>query len=120
MGGLVYAFQYDGKLPPYSKDPINGELEKELNKIFGAPFFYRKSLLAPLIEISELQELDVLSMQYRGPVRHIAMVVNHVNIPGALSVIHMDSNRDRVVEHILDLRWIRRIVGAWRPEADSE
>lgn len=115
IGALAYAFQYDGELPVYNRDPFNGELEKHLTKVLGQPVLYRKSLLDPPVDIAQLQELDVLSMQYRGPSRHVALVVKHINIETALSVIHTDSNRKCVVEHILDSRWIRRIVGVWRP-----
>lgn len=109
VGALVYAFQYHGPIPSYPQDPVNGELERELTAIFGPHRFER-----PLAK-GCLQPLDILSMQYKGPVRHVALVVPHVNIPGALSIIHSDSMHEKVVEHILDFKWERRIVKVWRP-----
>lgn len=111
---LAYAYQYEGTIPPYPMNPVNGELERELEKIFGAPLIavHPKD---PLKDASQLQPLDILSMQYRGPIRHLAMVVPHRSIPDALSVAHADSMRGLVIEHILDQKWIRRIVKVWRP-----
>jgi hypothetical protein len=109
VGALVYAFQYKGKVPAYPRDPVNGELERELTTIFGPHIFERP------LEIGCLRPLDILSMQYKGPVRHVALVVPHINIPGVLSMIHSDSMHEKVVEHILDFKWERRIVKVWRP-----
>lgn len=116
VGALAYGFQYTGNdIPNYPENPINGELERELNRIFGPAYKYRFNLLDPSITRDELQEKDILSIQYRGPVRHVAVVVNHRVLPGQLSMIHTDYAVGKVVEHILDERWLRRIVGVWRP-----
>lgn len=115
VGALAYAFAYAGDVPAYPQDPINGELERELCRVFGAPVLERASTLAPPIDPALLRPLDVVSMQYKGPVRHVAMVVPHINIPGALSVVHTDAMLGRVTEHILDFKWVRRIVRVWRP-----
>ena len=118
VGALCYAFQYDGEVPAYPEDPVNGELERELRRVFGEPMVYRVSLLAPHIVPAQLQAGDVLSMQYRGPVRHVGLVADYVdqrNCPGALSLIHTDAMLGRVTDHILDQKWFRRIVGVWRP-----
>lgn len=115
VGALVYAFQYQGKLPAYPRDPINGELEVHLRAVFGEPILERRRTLDPPPPLASLQPGDVVSMQYRGPVRHVALVAPHVAIAGALSLIHTDSMLGRVTEHILDTKWHRRIMQVWRP-----
>lgn len=114
VGALVYAFQYDGLIPPYPENPINGELETNLQNVFGEPLRV-VNRLQPMTTCEDLRSIDILSMQYRGPIRHVAIVVPHVTIAGALSVIHTDSAVGRVTEHILDTKWLRRIVKVWRP-----
>jgi len=109
VGALAYAFQYDGPLPAYPRDPVNGELERELRQVFGAPIMERP------VDVKALRALDILSMQYAGPTRHVAIVADHPTIPGQLSIIHTDSMVERMVEHILDFKWQRRIVRVWRP-----
>lgn len=111
---LAYAYQYEGEIPAYPRNPVNGELERELEKIFGEPIIsvHPKQ---PMNDASQLQPLDILSMQYRGPIRHLAMVVPHVSLKGVLSIAHADSMKGHVIEHILDQKWIRRIVKVWRP-----
>lgn len=107
IGALAYALDYKGLLPAYSRDPVNGELELNLIKHFG-------ECVARHPTIEQLQEGDIVSMQYAGPVRHVAIVGNHPNINGALSLLHTDSMLERVTEHILDKKWLRRIAGVWR------
>jgi cell wall-associated NlpC family hydrolase len=109
VGALAWAFQYDGRMPAYPRDPVNGELERELTRVFGPPIFERPVILA------NLREGDIVSMQYAGPTRHVAVVANHPTLAGQLSLIHTDSSRESVVEHILDFKWHRRIVRVWRP-----
>lgn len=118
VGALRYAFEYEGELPAYPQDPINGELEHHLRAILGEPVLERATTLTPPLDTALLRAGDVVSMQYRGPVRHVAMLATHVdqrNCPGALSVIHTDSTLGRVTEHILDVKWLRRIMRVWRP-----
>ena len=43
--------------------------------------------------------------------RHVAIIGESHD---GLTLIHADSNRGKVVEHPLDARWSRRIVGTWR------
>lgn len=43
--------------------------------------------------------------------RHVAIVGESHD---GLTLIHADSTRGNVVEHPLDARWTRRIVGTWR------
>lgn len=114
IGALAYALEYKDPIPTYPRDPVNGELEKELGRILGAPLITVQKY-EPIDNYTVLQPLDILAMQYRGPIRHVAMAVPHVSIPGVLSVIHTDSRLGRVTEHILDPKWLRRIVKVWRP-----
>lgn len=114
IGALAFALQYDKEIPAYPRDPVNGELEKELQRVIGSPIIEVKKY-EPLTSTELLQPLDILAMQYRGPTRHVAMVVPHISIPDVLSVIHTDSILGRVTEHILDRKWIGRIVKVWRP-----
>lgn len=116
VGGLCYAIQYTGPIPNYPRDPVNGELEREMRRLFGEPVFYRTNLLFdPIVENDQLREGDVASMQYAGPVRHVGMIGNYLPVPGELSLLHTSASIGRVVEHILDAKWRRRIVGVWRP-----
>lgn len=115
VGAVVYAFQYEGEVPAYPQDPVNGELERELRRVFGQPVVYRANLLDPPIDRAVLRPLDVLSFQYAGPVRHVGVVANHPALAGQLSLIHTNVMVGRVVEHILDDKWMRRAVGVWRP-----
>lgn len=108
IGALAYAFQWEPPLPAYPRDPVNGELERNLQKEFGPPILERPQ------SNDVLRALDLVSMQYRGPSRHVALIVPHINLPGVLSIIHTDSMVERVVEHILDDKWRRRIVKVWR------
>lgn len=117
VGALVYAFQYEGEIPAYPRDPVNGELEKSLEHVFGKPLMVIDRF-NPLTTANELQPKDIISIQYRGPIRHVAIVAEYPdqrNYPGARSMIHTDSNVEKVTEHILDRKWLRRIVKVWRP-----
>lgn len=116
VGGLCYALQYQGEIPSYPRDPVNGELERELRALFGEPVFYRANVLTDrVVTNTDLRETDVVSMQYAGPVRHVGMIGNYEPVPGELSLLHTSASIGRVVEHILDEKWRRRIVGVWRP-----
>lgn len=110
IGLMAYAIEYDfDKIPAYPRNPVNSELENAMQAAFGSPL-----LLKPTID--QLQEGDLAAMQYRGPIRHVGIVVNHVNLPGVLSLIHTDSMVGEVTEHILDAKWLRRIEKVWRLE----
>ena len=109
IGALRYILQYDGELPPYPADPIHGELEANLARIVGPPALIVPRL-TPLTTQEELLPIDILTMQYAGPTRHVAFTLPHINIPGVLSIVHTDAMLGRVTEHILDVKWLRRIV----------
>lgn len=113
VGAIVHAFQYDGEVPAYPDNPINGELELNLARVFGTPI--KVTSHDDPVTLDDLRAGDIVSMQYRGPSRHVALIVPHVSLPGVLSVIHTDAMVERVTEHILDAKWVRRIVKVWRP-----
>lgn len=108
VGALIYAIDYKGRVPAYPRDPVNGELERQLTAIFGEP------VASTPVAFGELRPGDVIAMQYAGPTRHVGMVCEHVAIPGVLSMIHTDSILGEVTEHIMDDRWLRRVTKVWR------
>lgn len=114
VGGLCYIMGYKKDTPTYPRDPVNGELETELERIFGPPIL-EVSRAKPLTDQALLQAGDILSMQYKGPIRHVAFVVPHLTLPGVLSIVHTDNAVKRTTEHILDAKWLRRVVKVWRP-----
>ena len=108
---MAYAIGYPfDKIPAYPPDPINGELERAMSAAFGAPKF-----LKPTIDL--LREGDLCAMQYKGPIRHVGIVLNHLTLPGELSLIHTDSMVGKVTECRLDTKWLRRIEKVWRLES---
>jgi len=113
VGALAWILEYEGDLPAYSRDPVNGELERELEAVLGRPA-YEFSKVRPLTESYLLKPCDVLSMQYAGPIRHVGIVVPHRTIPNALSIVHTDSNVGFTTEHIIDAKWLRRVAKVWR------
>lgn len=116
VGGLAYAFQYEGELPSYPRDPVNGELERELRRVFGEPVFYRHNIRTdPIVTNTQLRRGDVVSMQYAGPTRHVGLIGDYRPVPTELTLLHTSAAIGRVVEHILDDKWRRRVVGVWRP-----
>lgn len=111
VGLMAHAIRYDfDKIPPYPPDPVNSELENAMTAAFGPPMFLRPTL-------GDLREGDLCAMQYRGPIRHVGIVLKHPAIPGALTLIHTDAMVGRVTEHILDAKWLRRIEKVWRLES---
>lgn len=113
VGALAYILEYEGEIPAYPRDPVNGELESELERELGTPLI-EVNRARPLTDASQLRACDVLSMQYAGPTRHVAIVIPHINLKGVFSIVHTDSNVGHVTEHILDEKWLRRIVKVWR------
>lgn len=111
VGLLARAVEYPiDQIPSYPRDPYNRELEKAMTFAFGEPVIKK-----PWPD--QLREYDMVAMQYRGPIRHVGIVLNHPTIPNALSLIHTDSMLGKVTEHILDAKWIRRIELVWRLES---
>lgn len=112
IGLVAIGYGYPiNKLPAYPRDPLNNELEKYLIAALGAP------ALEKPFTIEDLKENDLVAMQYRGPIRHVGIVLKHPTIPGEFSLIHTDSMIGQVKEHILDFKWFRRIEKVWRLES---
>lgn len=113
VGALAWILEYDGEIPAYPRDPVNGELESELSARLGPPVM-EFSRVKPLQNYLLLKPCDIVSMQYAGPIRHVGILVPHISIEHALSIVHTDSNVGCTTEHILDAKWMRRIVKVWR------
>lgn len=110
VGLAAHVFNFPAEeIPPYPADPINGELETTLTALFGPAV-----LIKPTID--QLREGDLVAMQYKGPLRHVGIVLNHPVFNGALSLIHTDYMVGKVTELSLDFKWLRRIEKVWRLE----
>jgi len=83
----------------YGHDP-DGTLRAEFIRAMGMP---RPDIAAG----------DIVIVKFRAE-RHAAIVSSNGI---GLTMIHADSSHGRVVEHNIDARWRKRIVGAWRPSA---
>lgn len=103
VGLGVLAFRANGievsDREDYSRDP-DGTLRAELTRALGAPVN------------GPPQPGDVALMTYPHTERHVGIVSQDAH---GLTLIHADSRRGKVVEHGIDYRWRRRIVGVWRP-----
>ena len=113
VGALAWILEYDGEIPAYPRDPVGGELERELERILGEPVL-SCSRVAPLKDATALQPCDIVSMQYAGPIRHVGILVPYIPDPSHLALVHTDSDVGRTTECILDDYWIRRIMKVWR------
>lgn len=88
----------------YGRDP-DGSLWAELCRCLGEPIAQGRDCA------KRARPGDVVLMEYTfGAHRHVGVIADAYG----LSLIHADSNMGRVVEHPLDARWARRIVGVWR------
>lgn len=86
----------------YGTDP-DGSLEAAITAALGQKH-------------STYQKGDVVLIEFsKYKPRHVAIISEH---PHGLTVIHADSNTGKVCEHLIDDRWHKRIVGAWRPQGD--
>lgn len=123
VGCLVYAFEHPLEdVPGYPRDPYRGELDRQLMRVFGEPLqeaeVAKGGECLHRIDVSQLREADIVSMQYRGPVRHVGIIAEHPAYPGHLSLIHTDATVGKVTEHLLDEMWADRIVRVYRRSAD--
>ena len=70
------------------------------------------ALQAHLEPAADMRAGDVVLIQYA------AKLPRHVGIVGqsrdGLTLIHADSRAGKVVEHLIDARWSKRIVSVWR------
>lgn len=87
----------------YGHDP-DGSLTGEITRVLGEPIGFDGSLI---------QANDVVQMQFApNKPRHVGIIGTH---PHGLTLIHACNHRKRVVEVLLDARWLDCIVGVWRP-----
>lgn len=106
IGLLVMALADYGRsvedVTTYGKDPHNGLLEENLTREFG-----------PAIPKEEARPGDLAAIAYtRRVTRHVAVLGEYTE--GGLSLIHTDQSLGRVVEHRLDSKWAKLIMGVWR------
>ena len=97
----------------YGRDPYNRQLDTSLREHFGAPV-----VVGPE-QWRLLQPGDIVTLQWTGEARHVAIVSDH---PEGLGLIHSWANAPgapggggAVVEHRLSPDWARRIVEGYRP-----
>lgn len=88
-----------GDFTDYGRDPHDGLLEFHLRRVFGEP-------------VTDIRAGDVAAIDYKGAVRHVGIVAEH---PHGLGLIHASHFTDRVTEHRIDDRWMRRIRQVYRP-----
>lgn len=93
----------------YDRNP-DGTLRDELVRVMGPPVAEGPGCW------KHAQPGDVLSIRFanlsRVPERHVAIASELYSQP---AMIHADSSQKRVVEHPMDARWQRRVIGVWRP-----
>ena len=117
IGGLAWILSYLEPLPAYPRDPVNGELELNLQAVFGEPVLsFSRAHPMRSSDIHLLQPCDILSMQYRGPIRHVGIVVPYEADRRHLSLVHTDSDVGHTTECLFDDFWIRRTMRVWRPQ----
>lgn len=85
----------------YGRVPAQGELERRIRSMLGDP-----------VPFDAMRPGDVVTIEFFGQTRHVAIVGAHSL--GGLSLIHSASNVGRVVEVRLDDRWAKRITGVYR------
>lgn len=64
------------------------------------------------VEVCSLKPGDVIVVRFEVEPHHVAMVTNYKF--GGLSVIHADGHSNKVIEHRLDMKFIRRITHVFR------
>lgn len=89
-----------GDFTDYTRDPHHGLLESHLERVFGAP-------------VADIRPGDVVAIDYKGATRHVGIVAEYPG--GGLSLIHASHFTRCVTEHRIDDRWMKRIVGVYRP-----
>lgn len=87
----------------YGRDP-DGTLTAEITRVLGPPV---------ATDGRSIQANDVVQMQFApNKPRHVGIIGTHAH---GLTIIHACNKSKRVVEHLLDDRWLAYIVGVWRP-----
>lgn len=120
VGLLAWVLEYTEALPAYPRDPVNGELERYLEEVLGPPLFtFTKAKRMTAADMALLQPCDIVSMQYKGPIRHVGLLVPYEPQAGYLSLVHTDSDVGHTTECLLDDWWTPRIMRVWRPQVEA-
>lgn len=100
----MYAHDVDPAEEPmaYSRNPHNGLLTERLVARLGPA------------ATDGIRVDDTVELAWGRQSRHVGIVGAYAH--GGLSLIHCDSMVGRVVEHSIDAKWLRRIVGVYRHE----
>lgn len=106
-GGLIaWCLKQNGimphDLPAYGREPYDDALRRVMAKNFGQPLGDRNAM----------QPGDILLIQFVSLPHHVALVGDYLH--GGLSMIHADSRRGKVVEHILDAPWLKNTIEVYR------
>lgn len=112
IGTAAWILEYGEEMPAYPRDPVQGELETNLERVMGRPILTYTSINR-MKTIADLQPCDIVSIQYKGPIRHIGIVIPYIDQrdqPGALSLVHCDSDVGCTAEVYLDDFWMRRTM----------
>lgn len=67
------------------------------------------------IALKEAGEGDVLHMSFGNQPQHVAVITE----TNPIRIIHADSERGKVVEHVLDDQWMRCVRGVYRVIANG-
>jgi hypothetical protein len=106
----------------YANQPFGDEVQEECKKrlvikSLGVPTSFSQMIPGDIVTMRIPPETSFRKIFARNdkltPVTHVAIVSD---LNGALGVIHSynsESVRKRVVEHLIDLRWMRRIAGVF-------
>lgn len=120
VGLLAWVLEYSGEMPAYPRDPVNGELERHLEEVLGPPeLVFSKAKRMTQADVALLRPCDIVSMQYKGPIRHVGILVPYEADKRYLSLVHTDSDVGRTTECILDSFWTPRIMRVWRPQVET-
>lgn len=97
----------------YGRTPYNRQLSASLTEHFGAP------VVVGAADWRLLQPGDIVTMQWTGEARHVAIVTDH---PEGLGLLHAYANAPgapsgggKVVEHRLSPDWASRVAEGFRP-----
>lgn len=92
---------HDGPLGKRGDDAIREEIERWAEPVLVWP--------------NNIRPGDILLIKTLNGPRHVAVASRiDYGTESALGMIHAYNITGKVVEHILDDRWLRRIVGVWR------
>lgn len=89
----------------YGRDP-DGSLYAEICRVLGPPVALGEGAFAK----AETGFMAMLQYTRNAP-RHVGVITEFQAAP---YILHADSRERKIVEHPIDRRWAKRIVGVWR------